>query len=518
MSLGGNIGGGSFIDFVGQIYELGLDPRFAPVILYLPLANQKNHDPENKRKYYQNSYASLLELNGIMVGKYSPTNPLTGEPYKAINEELFRAIYLYEGEKASNENEEKKLLLEKISLSLYHKIYTKNFIESHWDLERLEITPPNGFEFYRWPHRFIPEYGMTPEKISTKNPERSRNFMSFGISQITYETFSRVISKNNATTHPFLEGKKCKSEISARNIVEHIKSIFNEKNSELEQAINEEVEKATILLCFDKNEKAKVGPIPESTPDQYIWRAEYVTIFPSIAENGYGEIKEKINRAFSKQSCCHKILENSGVLDKIIMIGICGVIPLRTVLNIRYLRSAYKESSLSPAIVFSDIHIEDVKDIVLPDLYFPSMEEITTQFLPYFLIAPALGIIQEDLVAEPRGFVFTSFDPSTGLEVSMKVLGCSIIESAHSSSVKTCLEIYAEVLRGIAVKFHDRNLLIKKTTGVYEKEQQNLATKKLAETENRQRLERAFAGAMKILAKYTPPTERPGEQVGLAAI
>ena len=181
--LAGGTGSGSIIDAIAQIrklfpYQESTQAFKIRLFLYVPEINMvfQNHD---SGFYQANGYAALQELNAVSVGLYHPLD-VTGE--KDVfsqevqrlleGEESFEAAYLY-----SNVNEVGKILDINSTLPssvadfMFQTIVVADMGNGVGKMSRLVGCENDG---------------AGPEQDQNGNKNRSRKFLSFGISRIEY--------------------------------------------------------------------------------------------------------------------------------------------------------------------------------------------------------------------------------------------------------------------------------------------------------------------------------------------
>ena len=181
--LAGGTGSGSIIDAISQIrkaypYQESTHSFKIRLFLYMPERNMVFLDHDNG--FYQaNGYAALQELNALSVGNYHPLD-ITGEKDVYTQEvqrllqggESFEAAYIY-----SNVNEAGKILdLNKglpssVADFMFQTIVIANMGNGAGKMARLVGCENDG---------------AGPEQDQNGDKNRSRKFLSFGISRIEY--------------------------------------------------------------------------------------------------------------------------------------------------------------------------------------------------------------------------------------------------------------------------------------------------------------------------------------------
>ena len=180
--LAGGTGSGSIVDVISQIrkkypYVESTHSFKIRLMLYMPEMNMvyANHDAGF---YHANGYAALQELNAMSVGEYAPFD-ITGEKEVYTQQvqrllggqQAFEAAYIY-----SNVNEEGKIL----ELSKELPAAVADFLFQH-----IVIGGGNGAAQMS---RLIgcENDGAGPESDATGKQNRSRKFISFGITRVEF--------------------------------------------------------------------------------------------------------------------------------------------------------------------------------------------------------------------------------------------------------------------------------------------------------------------------------------------
>lgn len=176
--LAGGTGSGSVIDTITQIrkkfrYSLGGTKCSLHLYLYIP-ENTIVNASHNSGYYQANGYAALSELNAISVGAYQPIDvsgetEIDGTTKRIDSDSPFEAAYLF-----SNTNENGHILdlgsgiPKMVADFLFQK--TVNGGDNN-KMKRLETCENEGSE---------------PECDAAGRPNRSRKFLSFGVTRIIY--------------------------------------------------------------------------------------------------------------------------------------------------------------------------------------------------------------------------------------------------------------------------------------------------------------------------------------------
>ena len=181
--LAGGTGSGSIVDVISQIrkkypYELNTHAFKIRLFVYMPERNMVYADHDSG--FYQaNGYAALSELNAISTGHYCPLD-VTGERDVFTQEvqrllsgqESFEAAYIY-----SNVNEKGKVL----DLSRMLPASVADFM-----FQTVVVANRNGGAGKMARLVGCENDGAGPERDQNGDLNRSRKFMSFGITRIEY--------------------------------------------------------------------------------------------------------------------------------------------------------------------------------------------------------------------------------------------------------------------------------------------------------------------------------------------
>lgn len=181
--LAGGTGSGSIVDVISQIrkkypYQEATHSFKIRLFLYIPERNMVYADHDSG--FYQaNGYAALQELNAISVGQYLPLD-VTGEKDVFSQEvqrlmqgqESFEAAYVY-----SNVNEKGKILdlssrlPASVADFMFQTIVVANLGNAEGKMSRLVGCENDG---------------AGPESDQNGEKNRSRKFLSFGITRVEY--------------------------------------------------------------------------------------------------------------------------------------------------------------------------------------------------------------------------------------------------------------------------------------------------------------------------------------------
>ncbi len=181
--LAGGTGSGSIVDAVSLIrkwFYNPQDPKTFKVRLMVYMPEQTMVHTNHDAGFYQaNGYAALSELNAMSVGKYHPVDimgekELFGDRAQRLlqNQEAFEACYIY-----SNVNEYGKTLEltqelpSVVANFLFQTIVASDIVGDKGRMSRVE-----GCE----------NEGAGPEVDQAGQSTRSRKFLSFGITRVSY--------------------------------------------------------------------------------------------------------------------------------------------------------------------------------------------------------------------------------------------------------------------------------------------------------------------------------------------
>ncbi len=170
--LAGGTGSGSLIDVIAQIRNMGFDDQDTyRIILYVLLPDDnppKNWDTGN---YHANGFAALTELNALSVGELKP-HDLTGQRNRLELQDPFNGCYVF-----TNKNENgitvdvDKGMPDITADFLYQKVVAVRNLEQWPGTLMKQENSENGD-------------GLPETAPHTKNPERSKRFMAFGIKRL----------------------------------------------------------------------------------------------------------------------------------------------------------------------------------------------------------------------------------------------------------------------------------------------------------------------------------------------
>ena len=174
--LAGGTGSGSVIDAIAQIrktYPLDVS-RSYPLLVYALLPDRVPKDGWNLGNYWSNGYAALAELNGFSVERWRPTD-IGSNQERAGRVSIgkpFDGCYLISNENGRITVDVENDIPDIVASFLYQKIIVVR--DNTWlsQLGRIESCE-NGDS--------SPEHSP-----STRQPERSRFFLTFGVKKLTY--------------------------------------------------------------------------------------------------------------------------------------------------------------------------------------------------------------------------------------------------------------------------------------------------------------------------------------------
>lgn len=181
--MAGGTGSGSIVDAVSQIrswFPYNQDTKAFKMRLMVYMPERTMVEQKHDSGFYQaNGYAALSELNALSVGTYHPVDvkgekdPFSGKVQHMLNnEEPFEACYVY-----SNVNERGKVLdLGQALPSVVADFLFQTTVASHLAGSKGELGRLVGCE----------NDGAGPEQDQSGRPTRSRRFLSFGITRVSY--------------------------------------------------------------------------------------------------------------------------------------------------------------------------------------------------------------------------------------------------------------------------------------------------------------------------------------------
>lgn len=181
--MAGGTGSGSIVDAISQIrtwFPYNQDTKAFKMRLMVYMPEQTMVVQKHDSGFYQaNGYAALSELNALSVGTYKPVDvkgekdPFSGKVQRLLqSQEPFEACYVY-----SNVNERGKVLDLGQSLpAVVADFLFQTTVAAHLAGSKGELGRLVGCE----------NDGAGPEQDQSGRPTRSRKFLSFGITRISY--------------------------------------------------------------------------------------------------------------------------------------------------------------------------------------------------------------------------------------------------------------------------------------------------------------------------------------------
>lgn len=181
--LAGGTGSGSIIDAIAQIrswYPYVDNPQKYKMRLIVYMPEQALAYASDDKGYYQaNGYAALKEINALSIGEYKPVDVKGGidiytQKAKRLleNQEAFEACYIY-----TNINEHGKIKDPKTELPsivadfLFQTIVVPEITGGEGKMGRLDSNENEG---------------GAPEEDAAGSATRSRKFLTFGITRVSY--------------------------------------------------------------------------------------------------------------------------------------------------------------------------------------------------------------------------------------------------------------------------------------------------------------------------------------------
>ena len=243
--LAGGTGSGSIVDVISQIrkkyqYQQATHGFKIRLFIYMPERNMVYADHDSG--FYQaNGYAALSELNAISTGHYRPLD-ITGERDVFTQEvqrlmrgqETFQTAYIY-----SNVNENGKML------DLSHKLPSA---VADFMFQTIVVANLNGGAGKMTRLVGCENDGAGPERDQNGELNRSRKFMSFGITRVEYPeteideyaTYSYAIQAARQLTynkwHDGIGYDVCSLEEVGMGYVDDVKDIKNRNRFKLSNA------------------------------------------------------------------------------------------------------------------------------------------------------------------------------------------------------------------------------------------------------------------------------------------
>lgn len=261
--LAGGTGSGSIVDVISQIrkmypYQESTHAFKIRLFLYVP-ENVMVYADHDSGFYQANGYAALQELNAISTGKYMPLD-VTGEKDVFTqkvqrllgNQESFEAAYLY-----TNVNEAGQVL----DLSTGLPASVADFM-----FQTIVVANMNGGKGKMARLVGCENDGAGPEMDQQGEKNRSRKFLSFGISRIEYPeteiaeyvSYSYAIQATRQLTYNLWQDGigygECSLEEVGTGFIDEIK---DKKNRELFKLSNSYLTLAKPLVDTPQNKKWK---------------------------------------------------------------------------------------------------------------------------------------------------------------------------------------------------------------------------------------------------------------------
>jgi len=302
--LAGGTGSGSIIDVLSQIrkkypYNEGTKAFKIRLFLYIPESVMVYSDHDSG--FYQaNGYAALQELNAVSVGKYHPLD-VTGEKdvytqevKRLLEGESFEAAYIY-----SNVNEAGKILdlgtqlPASVADFMFQTIVVANMNGSAGKMSRLVGCENDG---------------AAPEQDLNGENNRSRKFLSFGITRIEYPeteideymSYSYAIQATRQLTYNlWQEGVgygECSIEEVGSGYADEIKNV---KNREQYKLSNSYLTLAKPIIDSANTKKWKDfsttwetrtqqdAALVQSQYEKKLWLAEFTKLVDDYYENSF---------------------------------------------------------------------------------------------------------------------------------------------------------------------------------------------------------------------------------------
>ena len=183
--LAGGTGSGSIIDAIAQLrtwypYDGNMKPPKYKMRLIVYIPEQTPNRMDFDKGFYQaNGYAALMELNALSIGEYKPVDIKglldinTKKPRRLlINQDAFESCYVF-----TNSNEHAKTkdpfneLPSTVADFLFQTIVVPEITGGKGEMSRL-VSNENE--------------GAAPEEDAAGSANRSRKFLTFGITRVSY--------------------------------------------------------------------------------------------------------------------------------------------------------------------------------------------------------------------------------------------------------------------------------------------------------------------------------------------
>lgn len=531
--LSGGTGSGIIIDVVSQIRALIPGEFKANIFLYLFAPNEHPRLVPGDSQDAANIYASLVEINSFAIGRFQP-HSLMGQGERMSQEKTafspFTAAYLFSDtcENGYVISAEPTIPANVLAEFLFHKNLTYEFNENIKSSSLLRA------ETWQFLDRSVnSEIGLAREApkrdgfdLLEPEMERSRRFLTFGVMAITPDLISEY-SSAKAYEEIFNEkppviqragGSAQNIQDGSRNILLEIMERIGPDASKQKEKFTQFLVNSSVFLSRDPSEMAKVGPFPGMTTDSKNWIQFFVAVFSKTNTPAQEKVTHLLE-SLDAQVLCSGLPEGPCRMG-ITLIQIAARFPLRTVSFLKNYRQRYKSLMDSGVSSARYLHSEDLKTMDLPSLYLPTTRDVENLAIPHVLIGLALdvvcketsGINAQKLDRQMAARTHTDID-SKGFEMSGDIFG--FVEWLSPENLMT---LRREVQKTLARGQNQRQDLIEKLNHIFEREHVFVHRKFGEESEQSQRLHRAFERTMEILSKYDPPPKRPGEGAGLAAI
>lgn len=286
------------------------------------------------------------------------------------------------------------------------------------------------------------------------------------------------------------------------NVLDKIEKHFGSDEAALRQFVHDVTGKASVFLAPDQAEREKDVPGLNMIPDsKETWIDAYVVILPKSASPFLQKMSEEFRRACKVTMGEPSVVTRDDRLHEIVIINMAICFPLRTVASIRKLRQEYATLVKSSGRATLELHSEDPKDEIFPNLYLPTAREIGGQTLPYLLLGLGLEVIVEDLSDKKgRKLRFVTRDPDTGLEIATQDLKGDALESVEDLATEAMIKIRREVQRLMSDKKLDREGLKAKFVAAVQKEQKLVQSNFGPSSKENEELLAASKRALEILA------------------
>jgi hypothetical protein len=162
--LAGGTGSGALIDVIAQIKTFSTNTQ-DDLVVYAILPDSNPSPGWDAGNYHANGYAALIELNGLMIGRYRPWDTLKGNENILIGD-ILKGVYLATNENENNISLKMETELPEVVADFLYEVVA----------ESMNAKPPT---------QSLENFAGGPECVlGTEEPLRARKFSSFGIKRV----------------------------------------------------------------------------------------------------------------------------------------------------------------------------------------------------------------------------------------------------------------------------------------------------------------------------------------------